>query len=49
VFDSTGTGLQDVVAAIATYQAAIRESVGERFRFSRDPRIKQRPAVEFNA
>jgi alanine dehydrogenase len=48
VFDSTGTGLQDVAAAIATYHAAARESSGSRFRFSAT-RARQRPAVEFNS
>ncbi len=31
IFDSTGTGLQDVAAAIAVYRRAIRESVGTAF------------------
>ena len=48
VFDSTGTGMQDVAAAIATYQAAVRESAGSRFRFSTTG-MRQRPAVEFNS
>jgi alanine dehydrogenase len=34
VFDSTGTGLQDVAAAIATYRRAVDENAGSAFRFS---------------
>jgi ornithine cyclodeaminase/alanine dehydrogenase-like protein (mu-crystallin family) len=34
VFDSTGTGLQDVAAAIAVYREALRERVGTSFHFS---------------
>jgi ornithine cyclodeaminase/alanine dehydrogenase-like protein (mu-crystallin family) len=34
VFDSTGTGLQDVAAAIAVYREALRERVGTSFQFS---------------
>jgi alanine dehydrogenase len=34
VFDSTGTGLQDVAAAIAVYQEAVRERAGTSFTFS---------------
>jgi alanine dehydrogenase len=48
VFDSTGTGLQDVAAAIATYHAALHESTGTRFLFSCH-RDRQRRAVEFNS
>src|SRR5258708_31867823 len=33
VFDSTGTGLQDVAAAIATYQRALGEKAGASFDF----------------
>jgi ornithine cyclodeaminase/alanine dehydrogenase-like protein (mu-crystallin family) len=33
VFDSTGTGLQDVAAAVATYRKAIDVRVGGRFAF----------------
>jgi alanine dehydrogenase len=36
VFDSTGTGLQDVAAAIATYRRAVDENAGSTFRFSTD-------------
>lgn len=35
VFDSTGTGLQDVAAAIAAYRCAAAESAGTRFDFAR--------------
>jgi Predicted ornithine cyclodeaminase, mu-crystallin homolog len=31
VFDSTGTGLQDVAAAIAVYRQAVREKAGTAF------------------
>ena len=31
VFDSTGTGLQDVAAAIAVYRRAMDEKAGSRF------------------
>lgn len=48
VFDSTGTGLQDVAAAIATYHAAIREPCDSRFNFRAQGK-RQRRAVEFNA
>jgi ornithine cyclodeaminase/alanine dehydrogenase-like protein (mu-crystallin family) len=48
VFDSTGTGLLDVAAAIATYHAAARESAGSCFRFSATG-APQRRAVEFNS
>jgi alanine dehydrogenase len=34
IFDSTGTGLQDVAAAIATYQEALDAQAGTRFTFS---------------
>ncbi len=34
VFDSTGTGLQDVAAAIAVYREAVRECAGTHFHFS---------------
>jgi alanine dehydrogenase len=34
VFDSTGTGLQDVAAAIATYRRAVNEKAGSPFTFS---------------
>ncbi|MEO8145461.1 MAG: ornithine cyclodeaminase family protein [Betaproteobacteria bacterium] len=34
VFDSTGTGLQDVAAAIATYRHALNAGAGTRFPFS---------------
>jgi ornithine cyclodeaminase/alanine dehydrogenase-like protein (mu-crystallin family) len=34
VFDSTGTGLQDVAAAIAAYRAALNAGAGTRFTFS---------------
>jgi alanine dehydrogenase len=34
VFDSTGTGLQDVAAAIAAYRRAVATGAGMRFRFS---------------
>jgi alanine dehydrogenase len=34
VFDSTGTGLQDVAAAIAVYGAAVTEGRGSRFSFA---------------
>jgi ornithine cyclodeaminase/alanine dehydrogenase-like protein (mu-crystallin family) len=47
VFDSTGTGLQDVAAAIATWHAAVREGLGTPFRFSATG-ARQRRAVEFN-
>ena len=35
VFDSTGTGLQDVAAAIAVYRRAIDENAGSRFALAR--------------
>jgi ornithine cyclodeaminase/alanine dehydrogenase-like protein (mu-crystallin family) len=35
VFDSTGTGLQDVAASIALYRIATAESAGTRFDFAR--------------
>jgi ornithine cyclodeaminase/alanine dehydrogenase-like protein (mu-crystallin family) len=31
VFDSTGTGLQDVAAAIAAYRRALERKAGTRF------------------
>jgi ornithine cyclodeaminase/alanine dehydrogenase-like protein (mu-crystallin family) len=34
VFDSTGTGLQDVAAAIAVYRSALRREAGVRFDFA---------------
>ena len=34
VFDSSGTALQDVAAAIAVYQRALPMSGGERFHFN---------------
>ncbi len=34
VFDSTGTGLQDVAAAIAVYRAALTAGAGSKFTFS---------------
>jgi ornithine cyclodeaminase/alanine dehydrogenase-like protein (mu-crystallin family) len=34
IFDSTGTGLQDVAAAIATYREALDAQAGTRFTFS---------------
>jgi alanine dehydrogenase len=34
LFDSTGTGLQDVAAAIAVYEEAVRARVGTSFQFS---------------
>ena len=34
LFDSTGTGLQDVAAAIAVYREALRERVGTSFQFT---------------
>ena len=34
VFDSTGTGLQDVAAAVATYRRAIEEGVGSEILFN---------------
>ena len=34
VFDSTGTGLQDVAAAIAAYRRALDENAGSTFRFT---------------
>ena len=34
VFDSTGTGLQDVAAAIAVYRAALDAGAGTKFTFS---------------
>jgi alanine dehydrogenase len=34
VFDSTGTGLQDVAAAIAAYRKALDAHAGETFSFS---------------
>jgi ornithine cyclodeaminase/alanine dehydrogenase-like protein (mu-crystallin family) len=34
VFDSTGTGLQDVAAAVAAYRRALEEKVGSRFSFN---------------
>jgi ornithine cyclodeaminase/alanine dehydrogenase-like protein (mu-crystallin family) len=34
VFDSTGTGLQDVAASIAAYRAALAASLGTRFDFA---------------
>jgi len=37
VFDSTGTGLQDVAASIALYRIATTEAAGERFDFGRTP------------
>ena len=37
VFDSTGTGLQDVAAAIAVYRRALAERAGTRFVFSSNP------------
>lgn len=33
VFDSTGTALQDVAAAAAVYERAIKQGVGQRFQF----------------
>ena len=36
VFDSTGTGLQDVAAAIAAYRGALREGAARRFAFGED-------------
>jgi ornithine cyclodeaminase/alanine dehydrogenase-like protein (mu-crystallin family) len=35
VFDSTGTGLQDVAAAIAAYERAVEEGVGDAFQLTR--------------
>lgn len=34
VFDSTGTGLQDVAAAVAAYRRALEEKVGSQMRFN---------------
>ena len=34
VFDSTGTGLQDVAAAIAVYRHALNAGAGTQFTFS---------------
>jgi ornithine cyclodeaminase/alanine dehydrogenase-like protein (mu-crystallin family) len=34
VFDSTGTALQDVAAAVAVYEKALASGRGTRFRFS---------------
>ncbi len=34
VFDSTGTGLQDVAAAIAVYRRALDADAGTKFKFS---------------
>ncbi len=34
VFDSTGTGLQDVAAAVAAYRRALEERVGSRILFN---------------
>lgn len=34
IFDSTGTGLQDVAAAIAVYRQALDTQAGTRFVFS---------------
>jgi alanine dehydrogenase len=34
IFDSTGTGLQDVAAAIAVYRRAVDEGRGTRYRFA---------------
>ena len=34
IFDSTGTGLQDVAAAVATYRAAVSLDAGRRFDFN---------------
>ena len=34
IFDSTGTGLQDVAAAIATYRQALYSHAGTQFTFS---------------
>ena len=34
VFDSTGTGIQDVAAAIAVYRRALAADAGTRFTFS---------------
>lgn len=39
VFDSTGTGLQDVAAAIAVYQLALGKAAGARFDFSGAARL----------
>jgi ornithine cyclodeaminase/alanine dehydrogenase len=33
IFDSTGTALQDVAAAAAVYERAVREGMGTRFQF----------------
>ena len=37
VFDSTGTGIQDVAAAIAVYRRALEAGAGTRFSFSSNP------------
>ena len=34
IFDSTGTGLQDVAAAVATYRQALDANAGTQFTFS---------------
>ena len=34
VFDSTGTGLQDVAAAIVVYQRALAQKAGSSFAFA---------------
>jgi ornithine cyclodeaminase/alanine dehydrogenase-like protein (mu-crystallin family) len=34
VFDSTGTALQDVAAAVAVYRRALEQAVGFRFSFN---------------